>query len=217
MHATLRVFISSTGMAALAYAIYVSNVEPAPDSASGHVFVTDIHEQSMQSLLTIHPGKNVPKEVHMIVEIPTGSQNKYEFSEDYRVVKLDRVLPSAQRYPVEYGFLPRSRAEDGDPLDIIALVTEPTAPGILITVRPIGTMNMQDGDDDDSKVVAVPVDDIRFADIQTIDDVPEAKLKEIADFFSTYKNLLSKKTSVSGWGNREEGEKLIQEGLEHFQ
>jgi len=171
----------------------------------------------MQSLLTIHPGENAPKEVNMIVEIPTGSQNKYEYSEKHRVIKLDRVLPSAQRYPVEYGFLPRSRAEDGDPLDIIALVTEPTAPGILITVRPIGTMSMQDGDDDDSKVVAVPVDDIRFADIQTIDDVPEAKLEEIADFFSTYKNLLNKKTSVSGWGNREEGEKLIQEGLEHFQ
>lgn len=140
---------------------------------------------------------------NVVVEISQGSQDKYEYNEKLDVIALDRVLYGAQRYPANYGFIPETRAEDGDHADVVLLTTNPILVGAIVPSRALGIMEMVDSGEVDNKIIAVPVKDPRFADIQTLDDLPEHQLKEIQNFFETYKALEGKKVEVKGFKNKD--------------
>jgi inorganic pyrophosphatase len=133
------------------------------------------------------------------VEIPRGSRNKYEYDEELRLFRLDRVLYSSVHYPADYGFIPDTLAEDGDHLDILVLVQEPTFPGCLIETRPLGGLDMADEKGADFKVLAVPVGDPRYAHVHSLEEIGDHWLREIETFFATYKLLEPKETEVLGW------------------
>ncbi len=140
---------------------------------------------------------------HVVVEIPQGSQDKYEYDEKLDVIKLDRVLYGANRFPANYGFIPETRAEDGDHADAVLLSTNPILAGAVVTARAIGFMEMIDSGEKDNKIICVTVDDPRFNDIQTLEDLPQHKLKEIQNFFETYKVLQNKKVEVNGFQGKD--------------
>ena len=127
--------------------------------------------------------------VDVVVEIPRGSRNKYEYDHEQHVLRLDRRLFSATVYPSDYGFIPDTLAEDGDPLDALVLLEEPTFPGCWVSARPIGVFRMQDDKGPDAKIVCVPAGDPRWIDVHEITDVPEMYLAEIEHFFEVYKTL----------------------------
>lgn len=154
--------------------------------------------------------------VDAFIEIPTGSQNKYEFDEELGKFRLDRVLYSPMHYPAEYGYIEQTLALDGDPLDILVLTSFPTFPGCVISSRVIGVLMMSDDKGQDEKLLAVPVDDPRFDGVNDLDDIPKHKLKEIEHFFQVYKDLENKKTIIDGWQNREKALQLIDECLERY-
>jgi inorganic pyrophosphatase len=150
------------------------------------------------------------------VEIPRGSRNKYEYDEDSGTFRLDRVLYSSVHYPTDYGFIPDTLAPDGDHLDVLVLVQEPTFPGCLIEVRPLGGLDMKDEKGSDFKVLAVPVGDPRYAHVDSLDDLGDHWLREIETFFATYKLLEPKQTEVLGWHDVEETRRVVAECREAF-
>ena len=152
----------------------------------------------------------------MVVEIPRGSRNKYEMDHETGEVFLDRMLFTATRYPADYGFIPDTLAEDGDPLDVLVLVGEPTFPGCRIRVRPIGVFLMEDQGDPDHKVIAVPEGDPRWADVKDIDALPSHLRLELQHFFSVYKDLEDKKTAALGWSGAAEAQKIITAAREAY-
>ena len=143
------------------------------------------------------------------VEIPRGSRNKYEYDEATATFRLDRVLYSSVHYPTDYGFIPGTLAPDGDHLDVLVLVEEPTFPGCLIEVRPLGGLDMADEKGSDFKVLAVPVGDPRFDEYLSLEDVGKHWLREIETFFDTYKLLEPKQTEVLGWHSIEQTRRVI--------
>jgi inorganic pyrophosphatase len=161
-------------------------------------------------------GPNPPGEVYAVVETPKGNENKYEYDVVKRAIVLDRVLYSAMHYPGDYGLIPRTLDEDGDPLDVLVLVTNPTFPGCVLTVRPIGLLRMLDGEVRDDKILSVPIDDARYAKVRDLTDVPEHILKEIAHLFETYKVLEGKTTKILGWSNADEAKATIQRSQELY-
>jgi inorganic pyrophosphatase len=140
-----------------------------------------------------------PGLVEVVVEIPRGSRNKYEFDHERGVLVLDRVLYSSVHYPTDYGFIPGTLALDGDALDALVVVDEPTFPGCHIVARPIGVLDMRDEKGTDNKILAVPIGDPRFASIRDLHDIDPHWLKEIENFFQTYKALEDKWTDLVGW------------------
>lgn len=140
---------------------------------------------------------------NVVIEIPEGSQDKYEYDEELDVIKLDRVLYGSQRFPANYGFVPETRAEDGDHTDALVLSTNPLPSGTVLVARPIGFMEMLDAGEVDNKILAVPIKDPRWNDTQDLSDLPEHKLKEIQDFFMTYKVLQGKKVEVKGFQGKD--------------
>jgi len=155
--------------------------------------------------------------INMLVEIPKGSYNKYEYVTEANIIKFDRVLFEMLPYPVEYGLIPQTYDEDNDLLDIMSLITYPTFPGSLIAVRPIGVMYMIDGGDVDDKIFAVPVEDVRFAHIRSIKDLPSITVDEIQFFWEHYKGLqfrykghTEKKVVVDRWGDEKEAREVIE-------
>jgi inorganic pyrophosphatase len=151
----------------------------------------------------LEPGASIPDEVTAIIEIPKGSKNKYEYDKDIESFILDRVLYSSVVYPIDYGFIPQTIYDDGDPMDIMVLIDQPTFPGCVINTRPIGILKMIDGGDKDFKILAVPIDDPRYEAVKDIFDIPSHILEEIAEFFNTYKNLEGKETEILGYGDAE--------------
>ncbi|MDD5556226.1 MAG: inorganic diphosphatase [bacterium] len=137
--------------------------------------------------------------VEVVVEIPKGSRNKYEFDRRTGEIRLDRVLFSSVHYPADYGFIPGTRAADGDTLDALVIVEEPTFPGCRVRVRPIGVLIMRDDKGVDEKILGVPVADPRFDGINDIGDLRRHWLREIENFFDTYKVLERKETHIEGW------------------
>lgn len=137
--------------------------------------------------------------VEAFIEIPAGSQNKYEFDKEKGMLRLDRVLYSPVHYPTDYGYVDNTLEEDGDPIDILVLVTNPTVPGCLVDTRVIGVLSMADDKGVDNKLLGVPVRDPRFAGVQDLSDVPSHVLREIEHFFKTYKDLEGKQTMIQGW------------------
>ncbi|MQA87830.1 MAG: inorganic pyrophosphatase [Streptosporangiales bacterium] len=142
-------------------------------------------------------------DVEIIVEIPKGSRNKYEMDHASGRIRLDRMLFTATQYPLDYGFIDDTLAEDGDPLDAMVLLEEPTFPGCAITVRPVGVFWMRDEHGPDAKILAVPARDPRFVGVQDLTDVPAHLRAEIGHFFDVYKQLEpGKGTDVRGWQDR---------------
>jgi inorganic pyrophosphatase len=134
-----------------------------------------------------------------IVEIPRGSRNKYEYDPISKSIRLDRVLYSSVHYPGDYGFIIGTRCGDGDPLDVLILVEEPTFPGCQVRIRPIGVLLMDDDGNEDEKILGVPVADPRFAEVFDLADLPRHWLAEVENFFATYKALEDKVASTGEW------------------
>ncbi len=152
-----------------------------------------------------------------IIEIPKGSRNKYEIDHETGRVFLDRVLFTGFVYPTDYGFFENTLGLDGDPVDVLVLLEYPLFPGVGVKVRPVGQLNMEDDGGIDTKVIAVPEKDPRWAHIQDITDVPEALRNEIEHFFLHYKDLEPGKwAKLGGWDGQAEAEKTILEGIERF-
>nr|WP_258001667.1 inorganic diphosphatase [Mesotoga sp. Brook.08.YT.4.2.5.1] len=145
----------------------------------------------------------------IMIEIPKGSRNKYEYDKKLKRIRFDRTLFSAVHYPMDYGFILNTLAEDEDPLDAMVLLWEPTFPGCLIEAKPIGAFKMWDEKGPDEKVLCVPIHDPVWNYIESLDDVPPHLLKEIEHFFSVYKDLEKKKTGIEGWVRREETLEII--------
>ena len=155
-------------------------------------------------------------EFNVVIEIPEGSQNKYELDPKTGAVFLDRVLYSAEFYPFNYGFIPSTKAEDGDALDVAVLLTNPVPPMTVVRCRAIGILKKIDGGDVDNCVIGVPVDDPRYNDVKTLDYVPQHKKDEIADFFANYKRLQNKVSEVEGFYGKEEADKEIERHLNNY-
>jgi inorganic pyrophosphatase len=148
-------------------------------------------------------GEMADDEVEVRVEIPRGSRNKYEYDHQRQMFRLDRRLFSATVYPADYGFVLDTLAGDGDPLDALVLVDEPTFPGCLIIARPVAVYRLRDEGGEDAKLVCVPVGEPAWGQVQDLEDLPRPLLDEIAHFFAVYKTLEpGKGTSASGWAGR---------------
>lgn len=165
----------------------------------------------MNLLHDIAPGAK--DEMNVIIEIPRGSQNKYEIDKETGIIALDRVLHTAQAYPFDYGFVPQTLWDDGDALDVVLLTTNPLLPGILVHARPVAILPMVDGGEADEKVIAVPADDPRFADIKDLGDLNKHTLREIAHFFETYKKLQNKEVSLGEYQGREAAEAAFERAV----
>ena len=159
-------------------------------------------------------GTKPPELVNAIIEIPTNERNKYELDKEHGIYRLDRVLHSAVHYPGDYGFLPRTLGDDGDPLDVMVLMTIPVFPGCLVECRPIGLFHLVDRGRADEKVLAVPTGDPYSEGIHSLKDIPRHTLKEIEHFFQVYKDLEEGKTETRGFGNRADAELIIEQARE---
>jgi len=162
------------------------------------------------------PGRHPPEEVTALIEIPSGSRNKYELDKESGLLRLDRVLYSAVHYPGDYGFIPRTLAEDHDPCDILVMVNEPTFPGCQIDARPIGVLSMTDRGEPDDKILAVPINDPFFGEFFDIADIPQHVLKEVEHFFHIYKDLEGKRVQTVGWRKSDVAMRVIREGIERY-
>lgn len=145
------------------------------------------------------------------IEIPKGSRNKYEYDEGIGEVILDRFLSSSTVYPTDYGYLIGYRGRDGDPLDALVCVSEPTFPGCVIPVKPIALFKMNDEKGVDDKIICVPLHDPGWNFLENLDDLPDTLRKEIPHFFSVYKDLEEKPVEVQGWRSREEALEVIED------
>jgi inorganic pyrophosphatase len=141
----------------------------------------------------ISPGSQAPNLINVVVEIPKGSQNKYEYDKSNNIIKLDRVLYSPLHYPGDYGLIPQTLSDDGDPLDVLVLMTNPTYPGVLLEARPIALLKMKDTYETDDKIHCAAVNDPRFASYKNVTDVEEHILKEISHFFRSIRIWREKK------------------------
>lgn len=149
--------------------------------------------------------------VEVLVEIPKGSRNKYEYDKKNKVIRFDRMLFSAVHYPSDYGFIPETLSQDGDPLDVLVLLWEPTFPGCHIEARPVAVFLMEDDKGVDEKILCVPVGDPNWGHIRRLADVPPHLLKEIEHFFSVYKDLEQKYVKIDGWRDLETALEIIAE------
>ncbi len=150
------------------------------------------------------------------VEIPKGSRNKYEYDEELQAIKLDRFLFSSMVYPTDYGFIPDTLGQDGDPLDVMVCVSEATFPGCLIDVKPIALFRMEDDAGIDDKVLSVPLSDPGWSGMEKLEDLSDQLREEITHFFSVYKDLEQKKVTVDGWYSREDALKEIEASRQRF-
>jgi inorganic pyrophosphatase len=159
---------------------------------------------------------NNDRTVEALVEIPRGSRNRYEIDEESGRIRLDRVLYSSVHYPTDYGFIPHTLAPDGDHLDILIIINEPTFPGCLVEARPIGGLDMVDEKGSDFKVLAVPTGDPRYGHITRLEDLSPHWLREIETFFATYKLLEPKDSEVLGWHTAAEAWDMIERAREAY-
>jgi inorganic pyrophosphatase len=145
------------------------------------------------------PGPQAPDVIYAVVEVPKGSRNKYEYSKKAGVIKLDRVLYSPLHYPGDYGFIPQTFWDDGDPLDVLVMMNEPTFPGCVIEARPVGMLKMIDKGELDYKVLAVPATDPNFDEYHDLSHIPAHFPKEVRHFFNVYKQLQGTESRDEGW------------------
>jgi inorganic pyrophosphatase len=154
--------------------------------------------------------------VSVMIEIPKGSRNKYEYDKEKKRLKFDRMLFSSVHYPSDYGFIQETLAMDGDALDALVLVWEPTFPGCIIDAKPVGLFKMWDEKGPDEKILCVPLYDPLWNHIDSLSDVNPHLLKEIEHFFKIYKELEEKKTGVEGWEDRESAIRIIKQSQQRY-
>ena len=173
--------------------------------------------------MTSHPwhtvalGKDAPSVVRAIIEIPMGSKQKYEIDKESGLLMLDRVLSSAVMYPANYGFLPQTYCDDKDPLDIFVLGQGPVVPMAIMNARVVGAMKMIDGGEGDDKILAVHADDPQYKHIETLDQVNPHIIREIDQFFRTYKALENKKVEVKDWVSKTEALQIVRDAAALYQ
>ncbi len=161
-------------------------------------------------LETLPMGEDAPGVVNAVVEVPVGSRNKYEYDGELGAVMLDRVLPGSLRYPADYGFIPSTETERGDALDVFVAAYDAVFPGCVVRVRPVGALETSDSKGHEYNIFAVPVDDPRFADIGSLDELPGQSLREIEEFYSNYKQLEGdEEVELLGWRSAEEACEII--------
>jgi inorganic pyrophosphatase len=170
----------------------------------------------LTGLSEIDPGPHCPETVRMIVEIGKNSSNKYEYDSELGVFRFDRALYSPMHYPGDYGFVPGTIAEDGDPIDVINLVDHPSFPGCLTEVRPVGMLEMVDEAEIDHKILAVPVRNPRFDQVRNLDDLPDHVRVEVEHFFEIYKELEGRTVKTRGWRGLDEARDAIAKSRERF-
>jgi inorganic pyrophosphatase len=176
----------------------------------------DMSDTVSRNYLNLPLGERQPDEINVVIEIPEGSRNKYEYDKELDIFRLDRALHSAIHYPGDYGFAPQTLALDGDPLDVLVLVIEPTFAGCLVAARPIGLLQMIDDGKEDDKVLAVPVGEPAFDEIFNYTQIFPHTLRKISHFFETYKLLEGKKTSVVGWQDAANARRIVVESQQRF-
>jgi len=162
----------------------------------------------------IDPGTE--ESMSVIVEINKGSKNKYEVDKKSGLIALDRVAHTAQDFPFDYGFVPKTLWEDNDPLDVILLTTHPLTPGVLVRARPVAIMEMIDGGESDSKIIAVPTKDPRWNDVKDLADINKHTVKEIEHFYSTYKKLQDKVVEVKGFKDKKAAVEAFNKGIKSY-
>jgi inorganic pyrophosphatase len=154
--------------------------------------------------------------IYVVVEIPRGSRNKYEYDEDAGFLKLDRVLFSSLHYPGDYGFIPRTLKGNGDPLAVLVMTNEPTFSGCVIEARPLGVFRLIDKGEYDPKILAVPHTDPLFAEYEALEDVPRHFLEEAGHFFSVYKDLEMAEVEAKGWEGQAQAYEEIGRAVDHY-
>jgi len=163
-------------------------------------------------------GNNPPEDVNVIIEVPIGGEPiKYELNKEAGALFVDRFLHTPMRYPGNYGFVPHTLSDDGDPIDVLVANTRPISPGAVINVRPIGVLKMEDDGGGDEKIIAVPSPKLtkRYVNVHRCSDLPEITLEQIQHFFEHYKDLEPGKwVNVLGWGEPEEARQLIMQAVE---
>jgi inorganic pyrophosphatase len=165
-------------------------------------------------------GKDVPEDIYVAIEIPANADPiKYEIDKDSNAIFVDRFMATPMFYPANYGFIPHTLADDGDPLDALVVTPHPVAPGSIIRARPVGILNMTDEAGEDAKLVCVPHPKLStlYDDVQEVTDLPELLRQQIAHFFENYKDLEKGKwVKVKGWGNADEARQMILDSAEAY-
>jgi len=166
------------------------------------------------SFSKVRIGENVPEKINVVIEIPRGSHHKYEYDENMHEIKLDRVLHSSVFFPTDYGFIPDTRGDDGDHLDVLVIISDPSFPGCVMEVRPIGVLDMADDKGQDWKIVAICDSDPRLKGINSLEDLDEHHKNEIQHFFEVYKQLENKEVEVKGWMDKDSAYRIISDALD---
>lgn len=161
------------------------------------------------SFSKVRIGESAPEKINVVIEIPRGSHHKYEYDESMHEIKLDRVLHSSVFFPTDYGFIPDTRGGDGDHLDVLVVISEPSFPGCVMEVRPIGVLDMEDDKGQDHKIIAICDSDPRLREIKSLEDLDEHHKNEIQHFFEVYKQLENKEVNVKGWLGKDDAYKII--------
>ena len=172
----------------------------------------------MPQVHLISAGLNPPEEINVIIEVPAGGAAvKYEMHKRSGAILVDRILHTPMRYPTNYGYMPHTLSEDGDPCDVMVVVDEPLVPGCVIRARPVGVLLMEDEAGGDEKILAVPdvKTDPTYKDVNTYEDLPDILIQRIQHFFEHYKDLESGKwVKVTGWEGPEKAKQMILDGIE---
>lgn len=165
----------------------------------------------------INPKRITAERFHAVIEIPKGGKNKYEMDKETGMLKLDRVLFTSTHYPANYGFIPRTYAKDGDPIDVLVLCSETIAPMTLVECKPIGVLRMIDDNKNDEKIIAVPVNDPNYNVYNDIKDLPKHRFDEIRHFFQVYKMLeKGKETEIKSISGAEKAKEVVQIAIESY-
>ena len=171
----------------------------------------------MTNYLELPTGKKAPEVIHAVIEIPYEGVKKYEYDKTLHVFRLDRNLHSPVHYPGDYGFIPSTLSEDGDPLDVLVLVDSPSFPGCVMDVRPIGLLLMLDQGVPDEKVLSVGRSNPRYADVWNYTEIYPHMLREITHFFAIYKDLEGKRVEVKGWHDAARAREAITASMQRFE
>lgn len=163
------------------------------------------------SLNGVPIGKDSPREVNVIIEIPRGSGNKYEVDKDSGMIFLDRVQPTNLKQPYDYGYIPQTLGDDGDPLDALVVIDEKLYPGVVVPSRVLGVLYMIDDDEKDEKIICVASDDKHYEHVDDLVDLGKHLQDKVRHYFEHYKDLQHKKVEITGWGDREAAYKIIEQ------
>jgi inorganic pyrophosphatase len=172
---------------------------------------------ALTDLNAVSPGRNVPREINVVVEIAKGSSIKYEINVESGIIYVDRKLSNSMIYPGNYGFVPQTKTEDGDPVDVLIIDSEPLIPSCVICVRPIGVLLTEDQDGSDSKIIAVPTKDEAYSSVQDIEDIAESVRNQIEYFFKHHKDLEKGKfIKIMGWSKKETAMGIIAKAADRY-